>query len=326
MENFGIVITTELHKERMNGGIARGLLTMDGGTSNVLLEWAAFNEKDTSITEISIGLFKDRIVAIGELDGRYVRASQAKQLRNTLQGSMDDSSIIFTRTCHWIDKTYARPLRADLKNEAGQHYFNKSRTNYADCGDMMNAVKNFMTDERNTAMEGAGMPTTFRALALETKDTLKTNGDAYTAMLQHNHDVGNDRIDLVNVLYDDYIITYSDLAKDVYRDDKAKRDGVVYSPLLATIREPHQVLQIVGIELEGANEIANAVKYAEITNVGVDPVDVYDKLKPIIPANKHTLLHGEHIQNTFGSGLVFQSQSTHNIGKIETVRVVYQKN
>ena len=318
---FNIVIETAKVKSNHRGAQIDCLYVIRGGINNIGLHIAEFTAKDTSKDAAWVTAQLLREETISEMPDEYTRSGINTRLHNVVGTNLFACSAVFSLAEYYIRGSFPHIDWDSRYNEAGYAHFHTCTRDYPECKAMMTALVAFLTTN-HLLMEGFGMPTTFLADAILAQSNLVEAGDAYIASLNLTQTQANDRTTAINNFYSDYILV-SDLAKKITAFDKAARDGYVYTVLLAGLRPPHQVEQIVNIDFSATKNVMNCIENKIIKNVGTGPIDAYDRNLPITPENKHTIAPNGTLNNTFGNAMVFINTLSDKKGAIQTTRLVH---
>ena len=240
------------------------------GGANYLDNQPAFELKNIFWT-VAVGeAFTVDANTIGLMPDEFTRASQIAVLKETYDTNIVASVGIFADLSSLIEQSFPEAQWKTKAVEAGSKYWGKAASNAAKCTSALSAGVLFITNNHAALLLG-GMILTFQAdfTALSTgNETSKTNykNAEIEAGLQTDA-----KVIACNELYVRYMVM-AKVAKNIFRNDKAMKNGFVYGTIKKTLNPQHQVLETVKIKKASSKTIHNAVIDAVITNTGTIPV------------------------------------------------------
>jgi hypothetical protein len=208
----------------------------------------------------------------------YTKAAQVAELKALMDGNTVSSVGTFADIDALIEQSFLETQWASKRIEAGSKHWGTASSKAASCTLGLNAGNLFITNNHAALLLG-GMGTTFQAdLTTLTSDyeESKTN---YKNGEVEAHLLTDAKIEACNALYVRYMMM-AKVAKNIFRNNKAMKNGFVYGTIKKTINPQYQVLETVKIKKASSKTIHNAVEDSPITNTGTVAVLVCEGAIP----------------------------------------------
>ncbi|HWY10314.1 MAG TPA: hypothetical protein VN026_03260 [Bacteroidia bacterium] len=210
------------------------------------------------------------VTSVNNMPDEFTRAAQIAEIKDIYDTNVVSSISSFADLNSLIEQSFPESQWKTKAIEAGSKHWGKAAVNAGKCTLGLSAGVLFITNNHAALLAG-GMITTFQAdfTTLSTNDGIF--GPNYKNAEVEAHLQTDAKIIACNDLYTRYMVM-AKVAKNIFRNDKAMKNGFVYGTIKKTINPQHQVLETVKIKKESSKTIHNAVIDAVITNTGTRPV------------------------------------------------------
>jgi hypothetical protein len=245
----------------------------------------------------------------------YSRQGELDSLQILLDVQIVDSIIMAYDLSGLIELSYEPSLWAAKKEAAGLNHLAMASIKPSECSTMMaNGITFMATPAENAALIAGGMITGFVTGYIAQSAAVNLAHTNHTTAVSNAHAATDAKINAYNAVYDSYMLM-ARVAKNIFRNDKAVLNGIVFGTIKKTIQPQHQVLETKRIEKSKTVEVANAIAGKPITNIGTLPVTI----------NGTTILAaGDTINNTFGERISFGNASALYPCAVRLTRMVHK--
>jgi hypothetical protein len=261
-----VTTTTARPKPKFRASFETFLAIIRIGVANYLDNQLAFEAKNSFWTVLVGTTMETDADAIGLMPDEYTRAAQIEELKGIRDANVVSGIQIFADLDSLIEQSFPETLWITKRKEAGSKFWGKAARDAGACSSAFAAGKLFITNN-NAALLAGGMLTTFQATFTTLSGSYTTSNTAYKNASVEAQLQTDAKIIACNDLYARYMVM-AKVAKNIFRNDKAMKDGFVYGAIKKTINPQHQVLETVKIKKASSKTIHNAVIDAVITNTG----------------------------------------------------------
>ncbi len=223
--------------------------------------------------------------------------------------------VITNDLSNLIENSFPSNLWQEKKIEAGFHHYAKASTKPGECSLMLaEAIAFMLVPANNAALVIGGKLVGFQAAYTLQKTAFDDAHAAYTSAVADAQELTDAKIAAFNTIYDKYM-QMARVAKNLFRNDLAILNFIVFNTIKKTIQPQYQDVETVRIEKASDKIIANAIPNTPIINIGTLPVFINDTV---------ILAAGATTNNTFGERVKFSNRDTLYPCAIRMTRMVHK--